>query len=102
MQSRGSVGGIKGLGQRWVDEAFEILQGKFSGIKTDWRKNPDYPDGESLGLKEFKKGLIEFHGDKTKAVKSTRFYDTMSSKGFKTVHDIWRLDKNNVIVVLKK
>lgn len=93
--------GVKGLGQQWVDEAFEHLQGKFSRIKTEWRKNPNYPDGESLGLKEYKEGLIKFDGDMVKSVKNTRFYETMSERGFKTIDDIWPVNEDNIIVVLK-
>ena len=42
--------GVKGLGQNWTNEAFEILERKFNRVKTDWRKGNLYPEGEALGL----------------------------------------------------
>ena len=39
----------KGLGKKWVDEAFDIFDDKIKKVKTVWTENPNYPKGKSLG-----------------------------------------------------
>lgn len=72
---------IKGLGQKWTDDAFEIWNNKITSVKTEWTTNPDYPEGKSLGYKEFFNVYYET-GDAVKAFEQTTFYKTMAKKGF--------------------
>ena len=75
---------VKGLGQKWTDDAFEVWSDKITSVKTEWTTNPYYPGGESLGYKEFYNVYNET-GNDIQATKATTFYKTMSSKGFLTI-----------------
>ncbi|WP_452222437.1 hypothetical protein, partial [Lacinutrix salivirga] len=49
--------GIKGLGQHWTDEVFEVFGERIKKVKAVWKLDPKYPNGESLGHKEFWKEM---------------------------------------------
>jgi hypothetical protein len=91
--------GVKGLGQQWTDDVFEIFNSRIKSIKVEWKQLPQYPEGSSLGYKQFYKVYDETY-DIGKAVKSTTFYETMSKKGFDNIHDVYEAN-NRVIVILK-
>ncbi|WP_292009210.1 hypothetical protein [Chryseobacterium sp.] len=94
--------GVKGLGQRFTDEAFNHFGKKIQTIKVEWKVLSDYPEGESLGYKQFNRVLEESY-DKYKATQSTTFYKTMSKRGFSTIK---RVDQDesieSVTVILTK
>ncbi|MFT5891562.1 MAG: hypothetical protein ACI9Y7_001667 [Dokdonia sp.] len=74
--------GIKGLGKQWTDDAFEIFGERIKEVKVEWTRNPAYPDGESLGMKQFWENLKKNDWNEYKAVEDSRFYETMNRKGF--------------------
>lgn len=92
--------GVKGLGQKFTDEAFNHFRKKVKTIKVEWKQLSDYPGGESLGYKQYWETYFEI-GDDIQAVRSTTFYKTMSKRGFTQVRSI-RLEDESVIVVLQK
>ena len=92
--------GVKGLGQKFTDEAFNHFGNKIKTIKVEWKQLPDYPGGESLGYKQFYEVFDETY-DKFEAVKSTTFYKTMSKKGFTKIKDTYE-EENSVKTILTK
>ena len=92
--------GVKALGQKFTDEAFNHFGKKVKTIKVEWKQLSDYPGGESLGYKQFYKVFDETY-DKFEAVKSTTFYKTMSKKGFDKIKDTYE-SENSVITILTK
>lgn len=92
--------GVKGMGQKFTDEAFNHFGTKIKTIKVEWKQLPDYPGGESLGYKQFSK-IFEDTYDKYEAVQSTTFYKTMSKKGFSTIKAVYPED-NTVTAILTK
>ena len=91
--------GVSGLGKKWVDEAFEIFGNNIKSIKAEWKQLPEYPDGESLGYKEFTKSMDVFW-DVNKAVESTTFFNTMKHKGFSKIKSV--SEGESIIVILIK
>ena len=91
---------VKGLGQKWVDDTFEIFDDKITSIKVEWTENINYPSGESLGFKEFN-SVYENTYDEIEAVKATTFYKTMSSRKFTNIKDIL-IDPGHITVILTK
>ena len=91
--------GIKGLGQQWTNEAFEIFGNRIKTIKVEWKQLPDYPGGESLGYKQFYEIFEETYNFED-AVKGTQFYETMRKKGYQKIDGYEA--KESVIVILKK
>lgn len=92
--------GVRGLGQKFTDEAFNHFAGRIKTIKVEWKQLPDYPGGESLGYKQYWETYFEI-GDDMQAVRNTAFYKTMSKRGFIQIRSI-RLEDESVIVVLEK
>ena len=92
--------GVKGLGQKWTDDAFDIFNERIKSIKVVWTENPLYPGGRSLGHTQFWDTFLE-NGDKLKSVKETTFYETMSQKQFSNIKTIVD-DYNETIVILTK
>jgi hypothetical protein len=92
--------GVKGLGQKFTNEAFNHFWGKLKTIKVEGKQLSDYPRGESLGYKQFYEIFDETY-DKFEAVKSTTFYKTMSKKGFTKIKDTYEAE-NSVITILTK
>ncbi|WP_452219678.1 hypothetical protein, partial [Lacinutrix salivirga] len=70
--------------QHWTDEVFEVFGERIKKVKAVWKLDPKYPNGESLGHKEFWKEM-DNSWDKFKAAKTTTFYETMSQKEFREV-----------------
>lgn len=93
--------GIKGLGQQWTEETFEIFGDKIKTVKVEWKQLPEYPDGESLGYKQFNKKFDETY-DMHEAVKSTTFYKTMSKHEFHKIKDVYVTRDNSIITILTK
>lgn len=91
--------GIKGLGQQWTNDTFEIFNDKIKTIKVEWKSNINYPQGESLGYKQFYK-IYDETFDAEQAVRETTFYETMSKKGFDKIKAVY--PENSVIVILTK
>ncbi|MEC3876495.1 hypothetical protein [Chryseobacterium salviniae] len=91
--------GVKGLGQKFTDEAFNHFGNKIKTIKVKWKQLPDYPGGESLGYKQFYEVFDETY-DFEKAVQGTRFYKTMQKKGYQKIDGYET--KESVIVILKQ
>ena len=79
--------GIKGLGQHWTDETFEVFGDRIEKVKATWKLDPKYPNGESLGHIEFWKEMSNSY-DKEQAIKVTTFYNTMREKGFDKINDV--------------
>ena len=92
--------GTKGLGQQWTDETFTIFNDRIKTIKVEWTENTFYPNGQSLGHKQFWDEFFE-SGDKMKAVKETTFYRTMNNNGFSKIQTILD-DYQQTIVILTK
>lgn len=92
--------GVKGLGQKFTDEAFNHFGKKVKTIKVEWKELSDYPGGESLGYKQFYEVFDEI-GDADEAVKSTTFYKTMSKKGFTKVKSAFP-EKSVKVILTKK
>lgn len=92
--------GVKGLGQKFTDEAFNHFGGKIKTIKVEWKQLSDYPGGESLGYKQFY-DIYDETGDAKEAVKSTTFYKTMSKKGFTEVKSAFPEESVKVILTKK-
>ncbi len=92
--------GVKGLGQKFTDEAFNHFGSKIKTVKVEWKQLPDYPGGESLGYKQFYEVFDETY-DKFEAVKSTTFYKTMSKKGFTKIKDTYE-EENSIKTILTK
>lgn len=90
---------VKGLGQKWVDDTFEIFGNKIKSVKADWTENIDYPGGESLGFKQFN-SIYDDTFDEIEAVKATTFYKTMSIKGFTNIKVT--VDPDHITVKLTK
>jgi hypothetical protein len=99
-----TLGAAKGLGQKITSEVFEFFKDNIKSIKTDWRLNPSYPEGSSLGYKEYTKALKEFNGNKELAVKETTFYKTMSRYQFDKVDYVsdYSSTGGNITILLKK
>ncbi len=95
-----NISGVKGLGQKWTDDAFEIFKERIERVKVTWTENPLYPEGRSLGHRQFWDAFME-NGDKLKSVKETTFYETMSQKQFSNIITIID-DYNKTIVILTK
>jgi len=95
-----NTAGVKGLGQKWTDETFEIFGDRIKSIKVEWKTDPRYPNGESLGYKQFHEAFDET-GDEILAIKETLFYQTMEKKGYGVIQDYSLLGKS-VVVKLKK
>ena len=93
-----NTAGVKGLGQQWTDEAFEIFGNRIKSVKATWKYDSSYPNGESLGHKQFWNEM-DLSFDKEKAVKSTTFYETMAKKGFSKIKLIVD-DANETIIIL--
>jgi hypothetical protein len=91
--------GVKGLGQQWTDETFQIFGNKIKTIKVEWKSLPNYPGGESLGYKQFYKVFNETY-DLNKAAKSTRFFETMSKREFDKIKYVDA--QESIIVILTK
>jgi hypothetical protein len=92
--------GVKGLGQEWTNRTFEIFGYRIKTIKVEWKQLPNYPEGESLGYKQFSKVFDETY-DQYQAVKSTTFYETMSKKGYKNIKDVYIKQKSIVVLLTK-
>ncbi|PAM95398.1 hypothetical protein B4N84_08990 [Flavobacterium sp. IR1] len=94
-----NTAGVKGLGQKWTDETFEIFGDKIKSVKATWKYGNNYPNGESLGHKQFWEEM-NLSYDKEKALKSTTFYKTMSEKGFSKIKLILDdLDETVIILI---
>ncbi|ABQ05094.1 hypothetical protein [Flavobacterium johnsoniae] len=91
---------VKGLGQKWVDDTFEIFDDRINSVKAEWTENINYPGGESLGYKEFI-NVYENTYDQIEAVKATTFYKTMSSRKFINIKDIL-INQGYIKVILTK
>ena len=94
-----NISGVKGLGQKWTDDAFEIFKERVKSVKVEWKQLPDYPEGTSLGYKQFNK-IFEDTYDMYEAPKATRFYETMSKKGFNNIKHVD--SQESIIVILTK
>ncbi|MGG5210839.1 hypothetical protein ACQWU4_18115 [Chryseobacterium sp. MIQD13] len=92
--------GVKGLGQKFTDEAFNHFGKKVKTIKVEWKELSDYPGGESLGYKQFYEIFYEI-GDADEAVKSTTFYKTMNKKGFTEIKSVFP-EKSVKVILTKK
>lgn len=79
---------IKGLGSKWTDKAFELFGNRINKIKVEWKLASHYPNGESLGHKQFWEEM-DNSWDKIKSVKTTTFYKIMKQKGFNKVDVKW-------------
>jgi|GEM_PF-3078609 len=90
---------VKGLGQKWVDDTFEIYNDRITSVKVEWTQNTNYPGGESLGYKEFN-SIYESTYDKIQAVKATTFYETMSDKGFINIKNVF-VDEEITVILTK-
>ncbi len=101
-----TLGATKGLGQKFTSEAFEFFGKKIKKVKTEWRLNPSYLGGSSLGYKEYTNALKKFNGNKELAAKETTFYKTMSQYQFDKIDDILESRINgkleSAIILLKK
>ncbi|WP_452219680.1 hypothetical protein, partial [Lacinutrix salivirga] len=86
--------------QHWTDEVFEVFGERIKKVKAVWKLDPKYPNGESLGHKEFWKEMDNSY-DEFKAVKSTNFYKTFSERDFKKIKVILD-DYGETIVELSK
>ncbi len=91
---------VKGLGQKWVDDTFEIFGDRIKSVKVEWTENINYPGGESLGYKQFN-NVYENTYDQIEAVKATTFYKTMSSRKFTNIKDVL-IDPGYIKVILTK
>lgn len=91
--------GVKKLAQRWVDETFDILGNRIKKIKVEWTENPFYPNGQSLGYKQFWDSYLET-GDEILSTTKTTFYETINLKGFSIVDKVF-VESESVIVILK-
>lgn len=77
----------KGLGQHFLDESFEIFGAEsIDGAEVSWASDPSYPDGSSLGYKEFWKYFDKLKDEK-KALMETTFYKTMKKRGIDLITD---------------
>ncbi|MEM7086418.1 MAG: hypothetical protein AAF489_09560 [Bacteroidota bacterium] len=93
--------GIKGIGQKWTEEAFKIFNKRIEKVRAEWTTNPNYPDGESLGFKQFWSHFSE-SWDEIDALKKTTFYQTMKSNGFDEIDDFFPFKNKDVIEVILK
>lgn len=80
-----------GFGQKFLNESFEIYGKDIKSTTASWNEYSAYPEGSSLGYKQFWKAFNVL-GDKNEALKTTTFYKTMSGKGLS------KLEKESVVI----
>jgi len=81
----------KGFGKHFVGETFNAFKNQIKGAKASWTEFSAYPEGSSLGYKQFWKAFDE-NGDKIKAVESTDFFKIMKN------NNINKLDNEQIII----
>ena len=92
--------GVKGLGKVWTEDVFQIFGNRIKTVRVVWTENPFYPNGQSLGYKQFYE-VYDQTFDVLESVKNTNFYDIMSKKGFGKIKDAYE-NKNSIIVILTR